>query len=65
MCNVSLFSLLPDTQKENFGRRLRKLRSSIAKTQAESALAIFELKEENSRLVEENLRLLGKDIAHL
>lgn len=65
MCNVSLFSLLPDTQKENFGRRLRKLRSSIAKTQAESALAIFELKEENSRLAEENLRLLGKDIAHL
>ena len=36
------------------------MRSSSAKSQAESALAVFELKDENSKLLEENARLLGE-----
>ena len=47
-------------QKEKYGRKLHKVRSSSAKSQAESALAVFEMKNENNKLLEENAALLGE-----
>ncbi len=47
-------------QKEKFGCKLKKLRSSLAKSRAESALTVFELRDENGRLQEENTRLSGE-----
>lgn len=35
------------------------MRASSAKSQAESALTVFELREENHRLAKENSKLLG------
>lgn len=39
---------------------MQKMRSASAKSQAETALLLFEVREENCRLKEENTHLLGK-----
>ena len=47
-------------QKEHHEQQLQRVRASSAKSQAESALTVFELREENHRLASENSKLLGK-----
>lgn len=49
------------TQRERYERKLQKVRVSSAKSQAKSALTMFELRDENTKLLEENARLLGED----
>lgn len=46
-------------QRGNYERRLQRVKSSSAKSQAESALSLFELRDENQRLEKENTMLLG------
>ena len=47
-------------QRERHEQQLQRVRSLLAKSQAESALAVFELREENHRLAKENKTLIGK-----
>ena len=47
-------------QKTKYERKLQRMRTSSAMSRAETALAVFELKDENSKLLEENSRLLGE-----
>ena len=52
-------------QKEHHEQQLQRVRASSAKSQAESALTVFELREENHRLANENSKLLGKSSCHI
>ena len=47
-------------QREHHEQQLQRVRASSAKSQAESALTVFELREEIHRLAKENSKLLGK-----
>lgn len=47
-------------QKEHHEQQLQRVRASSAKSQAESVLTVFELREENHRLAKENSKLLGE-----
>lgn len=61
-CCVSVSLLV--LQKETHNQQLMRIRASSAKSQAESALSVFELREENHRLAKENSKLLGKSALH-
>ncbi|XP_031566288.1 kinectin-like [Actinia tenebrosa] len=54
---LKMMKELTTKQDERYQRKLKKLRSLLSKSKQDSSLKLFELKDEKSKLVEENTKL--------
>lgn len=56
---LKYFLFFSSLQNEKYQKRIKKLRGTLSKSRQDSSLKMFELKDENTKLAEENTKLQG------